>query len=129
MTEQILEIATDNKHLSVKDGFIVISEGQVELGRIPIDAVEAVVVSAHGITYSHSFLVRLSENNIPFVACNQKHFPVSYLLPFEGHYKQGSVMDAQLQANLPLNKRLWRDLVKAKIAMQISVLTHYQKPV
>ena len=129
MTGQILEIATDNKHLSAKDGFIVISEGQVELGRIPIDAVEAVVVSAHGITYSHSFLVRLSENNIPFVACNQKHFPVSYLLPFEGHYNQGSVMDAQLQANVPLNKRLWRDLVKAKIAMQISVLTHYQKPV
>lgn len=55
MTGQILEIATDNKHLSAKDGFIVISEGQVELGRIPIDAVEAVVVSAHGITYSHSF--------------------------------------------------------------------------
>lgn len=129
MTGQILEIETDNKHLSVKDGFIFISAQKEEVGHIPIDNVEAVIVSAHGITYSHSLLVRLAENNIPFVVCNQRHFPVSYLLPFEGHYKQGSVMDAQLQTKMTVNKRLWRDLIKTKIAMQISVLKYYRKPV
>lgn len=129
MTGQILEISTDNKYVSASDGFILVSEKEKELARIPIDSVEAVIVSAHGVTYSNHLLVRLSEYHIPLVICNQKHFPVSFLLPLSGHYKQGAVMDAQAQASLSLNKSLWKDIVKAKIKMQIGVLEYFGKPV
>lgn len=128
MTGQILEISTDHKYLSASDGFILVSEKEKELARMPIDSVEAVIVSAHGVTYSNHLLVRLSECHIPFVICNQKHFPVSFLLPLSGHYKQGAVMDAQAQASVSLNKSLWKEIVKTKIKMQIGVLEYLGKP-
>jgi CRISPR-associated protein Cas1 len=122
MTGQIIDISTDNKHLSIERGFITISEDSKELARFPIDNVEAVIANAHGITYTNNFLVKLAENRIPFVVCASNHNPVGFLLPIDGHYKQGAVMDAQIAASVPLNKKLWQEVVRSKIKMQASVL-------
>ena len=127
MAGQIVEISSDNKHLCVDRGFLSIREDTQELAKIPFDMIEAVIANAHGITYSNNLLVRLAENKIPFVVCGNNHNPVAFLLPLDGNYRQGAVMDSQVAASLPLNKNLWKDVVKQKIMMQAALLDLYGK--
>lgn len=71
MSGQIIEIQSDNRHLSCERGFMTVSsEGQV-VAKIPMSDVEAVITASHGISYSNNLLVRLAEENIPFVFCNK----------------------------------------------------------
>jgi CRISPR-associated protein Cas1 len=44
------------------------------------------------------------------------------LLPLQAHYVQGERFFAQSQAKLPLRKRLWQQVVRAKIRLQGDVL-------
>lgn len=74
MSGQIIEIQSDNRHLSCERGFMTVSsEGQV-VAKIPMSDVEAVITASHGISYSNNLLVRLAEENIPFVFCNKNFF-------------------------------------------------------
>jgi CRISPR-associated protein Cas1 len=44
------------------------------------------------------------------------------LLPVEGNWQQAKRFDAQLAANKPLKKRLWADIVRAKLQQQAAAL-------
>ena len=50
--ERIVDIATDGRHLSVLRGFMIVSQDREEVGRVPLDDIAAVIVHAHGITWS-----------------------------------------------------------------------------
>lgn len=122
MLGRIVEIAQDNRRLSVDRGFLVIRDDEQELGRIPLDDIAAVVGNAHGITYTNNVLVALAERKVPLVITAANHMPVAFLWPLEGHHAQAGRMDSQLSASLPLKKRLWMLVVKAKLQQQASVL-------
>ncbi len=93
-----------------------------EIGRIPLDDINAVIANAHGISYTNNLLVTLAERGIPFVLCGDNHNPAGMLWPIEGHHLQAGRMDAQIAAKLPLKKRLWAQIVKAKLAQQAATL-------
>lgn len=122
MLGRIVEIAQDGRRLSMDRGFLVIKDDQSELGRIPLDDIAAVVGNAHGLTYTNNVLVALAQRNVPLVITAANHSPVAFLWPLEGNYAQAGRMDAQIEAGLPLKKRLWAQLVKAKLQQQAAVL-------
>ncbi len=128
MIGRIIDIAENNRYLSVYRGFMLVRSGDNELGRIPLDQIDAVIVSGHGITHSSNLLAALAERGVPFVYCNDHHRPVGMLLSVDGHYHQGKRMQAQLNAQKPLRKRLWKSIVKAKILFQAAVLESLGKP-
>lgn len=120
--DQILDIATDGRHLSRERGFLKVSEGNAEIARVPLDQVAAVIVHAHGTTWSTSLLTELAERGVPVVLCGANHAPRSVLLPLEGHHAQGARLRAQWQATAPLIKQSWKKIVVAKINMQAAAL-------
>lgn len=125
MLGRIVEIADDRRHLFVHRGFMVVrdTEGErKELGKIPLDDIVAVIASAHGITYTNNLLVALAERGAPFVLCGANHNAVGMLLTLDGHHVQAKRIEAQIAAKLPLNKRLWADLVKSKLTQQAATL-------
>lgn len=122
MQQHIVEIASDSVHLSAHRGFMKIEQGGCEIGRVAIADIGAVIVRGHGSTFSVNLCTRLSEAGAPMVICGANQSPSSLLWPVQGHYEQGRRMEAQASASRPLRKRLWRDLVMAKIASQASVL-------
>ena len=107
MTERIIEIASDNRYLSVKRGFMQISSSDEEIGRVPLDDLGAVVANAHGLSYSNNLLVALAKRNIPLVLCGSNHNPIGILWSVDGYHRQAARMDAQLNAPKPLMKQLW----------------------
>lgn len=120
--ERVVDIATDGRHLSAHRGFLVVSEDRLEVGRVPLDDVAAVIVHAHGITWSTNLVVALSERGAPMVLCGPNHAPVAVCLPLDGHHAQNARMRAQWEAARPLTKQLWRSTVIGKIRWQAAIL-------
>jgi CRISPR-associated protein Cas1 len=122
MIPRVVEIAGDNRHLSLSRGFLVIAEGREEVGRVPLDDIAVLLANAHGLTYSNNLLVELARRGAPLVLCGANHMPVAWLWPINGHHVQAARMAAQLGSTRPLAKRLWRDIVRAKVRQQAAVI-------
>lgn len=120
--DRIVDIATEGLHLSAYRGFLLVEKDREEVGRIALDDIHAVIVHAHGVTWSGTLVARLAECGSPIVFCGTNHSPVAVTLPLEGHHAQNARMRAQWDTSKPLAKQLWRRIVSAKITMQGSLL-------
>ncbi len=128
MIGRVVEIAEDGRHLSVERGFMVVESGGQKLGRMPLDDIGVLVVTAHGVTYTNNLLTSLAGRGAGVVLCTDNFRPTAWLWPLEGHHVQAARMAAQLDAPRPLGKRLWQVLVRAKIRQQAAVLESVGKP-
>lgn len=120
--QRVVDLASDGLHVAVKRGFLTVSKDRQEVGRIALDDIGGVIAHAHGLTWSNTVFTRLSERSIPVVLCAQNHAPVASVWPIEGHHLQGARLNAQVDASRPVAKRLWRDIIVAKIRMQAAVI-------
>lgn len=121
--DRIVDIATDGLHLSLHRGFLLVERDRDEVGRIALDDIHALIVHAHGVTWSGTIVAALAERGAPIVWCNASHSPVAVTLPLQGHHAQNARMQAQLSASTPLMKQIWRRIVSAKIKMQGALLS------
>lgn len=131
MIGRIVEVADDRRHLFMSRGFMVVqdTEGErKELGQVPLDDIAAVIANAHGLSYTNNLLVALAERGAPFVLCAANHNAVGMLLPIDGNHHQGRRFDAQLQATKPTTKRLWAEVVRAKLEQQAAALEAMGSP-
>ncbi len=131
MIGRIVEIADDKRHLFVSRGFLVVQQTdgkRKELGQVPLDDIAAVVANAHGLSYTNNLLVALAERGTPFVLCAANHSAVGMLIPVEGNYQQAKRFDAQLSAGKPVHKRLWAEIVRAKLQQQAAALEAANQP-
>lgn len=125
MIGRIVEVADDQRHLFVSRGFMVVQDTdgeRKELGQVPLDDIAAVIANAHGLSYTNNLLVALAERGAPFVLCAANHNAVGMLLPIDGNHHQGRRIDAQLEATKPTTKRLWAEVVRAKLEQQAAAL-------
>lgn len=120
--DRIVDISSDGLHLAVYRGFLTVSRSGEEQGRIALDDIGALIVHAHGTTWSNHVFVKMSERGVPVVLCGSNHAPVSVVWPLQGHHAQGARLRAQIDASKPLQKQLWQMIVSAKIRMQGQVL-------
>lgn len=131
MIGRIVEVADDRRHLFMSRGFMVVqdTEGErKELGQVPLDDIAAVIANAHGLSYTNNLLVALAERGAPFVLCAANHNAVGMMLPIDGNYNQGKRFDAQLEATKPTTKRLWAEIVRAKLEQQAAALEAMGSP-
>jgi CRISPR-associated protein Cas1 len=122
---RIVEVADDRRHLSMSRGFMVVqdTEGErKELGQVPLDDIAAVIANAYGLSYTNNLLVALADRSAPFVVCGANHNVVGMLLPVDGNYQQAKRYDAQIEATKPTRKRLWAEVVRAKLQQQGAAL-------
>ncbi len=122
MIGRVVEIAEDGRHLAKDRGFLTVHANGTELGRVPLDDIAAVISNAHGITYSNNLLVALAERGAPLVICASNHRPAAILWSTEGNYEQAGRMSDQAASSKPLRKRLWAQIVSAKIDSQAATL-------
>ena len=122
MRERVVEIAENGRFLSCRDGFLLVSEKGTEIGRVPLDDVLGVIATAPGITFSRTLIDALASRGASFVLCGRNFAPSAWLVPMIGHHAQGERLRAQAAARLPLRKRAWQELVRAKLRWQGAAL-------
>ena len=120
--DRIVDIATDKVHLSAHRGLLLVTLDGEEMGRVALDDIAAVIVHAHGVTWTTNLVVKLAERGAMMVLCASNHAPVAMMVPVEGHHAQNARFRAQWDAGLPFRKRAWQAVVQAKIRNQGSLL-------
>lgn len=127
MLGQIVEISNPGQRLSLYRGFLRVDNADGHVGDVPLDDIEAVIASTPALTYSNQLIAALAERGTPLVICSARFDPAAVLLPLSGHHAQGTRIEAQARASRPTAKRLWADLVKAKIRAQAAALAEFSQ--
>lgn len=123
MIKRTIEISTRGIFLSVQlDQLVIQLDGQ-ELQRAPIEDIGVLVVETTSATYTHAVITRLLAAGAVIVACDDRHLPCGLILP-QDNSLQTQRLAAQVRAKKPLLKRLWRQIIMAKIANQAAMLSH-----
>jgi len=128
MNPRIIEVSNDNRHLNLFRGFMRVMEGKDEVGRVAITDIGALIINAHGVSYSNDLVVALSKARVPIVVNGSNHIPVGWFWPVEGNSVQAKRMDAQIACKRPAKKRLWKQIILAKVHSQAAVLDALNKP-
>ena len=123
----LVEISHEGRHLSVYRGFMKIAErdSATELGRVPLDDIDALILAGPQITLSKNLMVELAERKASIVICGKNWHPISFTLPLSAHYETAGILRDQISASKPLQKRLWKQIVQAKIENQSVVLQRH----
>jgi CRISPR-associated protein Cas1 len=97
------------------------------------------ILSHLAITCTQQVMCACWQNNVVVVCCDERFMPGAALIPLDAHSLQAKTLAIQIEASEPLKKRLWADIVKAKIREQVKVLksvnhdtaglTHYPQKV
>lgn len=95
---------------------------------IPIEDIGYLELDNQQITLTVALLARMAQENCAIAICDKTHIPIGLHLPISGHSVHTERMKPQLEANQPLNKRLWQQTIKEKIQNQSAVLKKFEKP-
>jgi len=118
MIKRIVEISSARTHLSVKYGQLVIRENGQELSRIPCEDIGVLLVDHQGTSYTHCVFTELLRCGAAVVLCGGDHHPAGMLLPIESNSVQTERFREQIGVKEPVKKRLWKQIVRAKIRHQ-----------
>ena len=122
MTDRIIDFSEAPARLRVRYDQLVVGTPERSDVSIPLADLAVVVVSHPQVTYTQAVLSGLAEAGGSFVACNRRRLPVGMFLPLVAHHGQSARFAAQAAAPLPVKKRLWKQVVKAKIEAQAAAL-------
>ena len=88
----------------------------------PIEDLGFVIIETGLMSISSSCIQQLADENVALVICDASHTPSAQLLPFSAHTTSHETVSAQISATEAVNGRLWRQLMKAKIRNQATLL-------
>lgn len=116
--ERTLEISGFDACVRVRHGQVLIErEGEV-VGRVPAAEIGVLVVDTPLATFTSSGLVEIVERGGVVLLCGADHMPSVVLLPTYGNQQMVERKTRQLALSRPKCKRLWQQLVRAKIHNQ-----------
>lgn len=102
-----------------KEQLIVTTDGEHS---IPIEDISSIVLENNQSTITAAALSKLSQNGVSVFVCDEKHLPCAVLTSFAQHSRNLSVVRMQEALSLPVQKRLWQQVVQAKINNQAECL-------
>ncbi len=118
MIKRTIEISNGGSFLHVRQRQLKIRRVSEEIGSIPCEDIGVIVVDHAQTTYSHSALVALAQADATLIVCGADHLPTAMLLPVSEHSRVVDRLHDQLQVTIPTAKRLWKQIVQAKIRGQ-----------
>lgn len=116
--ERILDISDCPVRLSVRYSQLVIQPENGSEVTTPISELAVLVLSQPQVSLTQAVVSGLAENGGSVVFMDGKHLPSAMTLPLQVHSTQTERFAAQIRASLPIRKRLWQQLVRAKIRSQ-----------
>lgn len=122
MLNRILEIAEENRYVSLSRGFAVIKQASEIIGQVPLDDISVLLLTAQSISISKNILNALAERNCITVICGKNYIPLSMVFPVANHSLYTKNIKNQINCSEPFKKRVWQQIVIQKIKNQAFVL-------
>lgn len=121
MTNAIIDIADQSVDLRASNSLLTIETSNGKES-IPLAEIAALILAANHSTISQAALAGIAEAGGAVVVCGDQFMPTAMLLPLDSHYIQTERLGAQIRVSEPTRKRIWRDIVRAKVSAQADLL-------
>lgn len=119
---RVIEFAASPAYLRLHLGQAVIERDGLPDATVPLEDIAVIVISHPQVVLSAALISEFLLLGGAVVFCNRVHMPCGLLLPTANHSTQQERFEAQAEASLPLKKRLWQQVVSAKILRQAELL-------
>jgi CRISPR-associated protein Cas1 len=116
--------------LSTQDEQMVIRYlGTEDLGKkVPIEDLSLVLIEHPQTSLTHQLIIKLMQQNVAVVHCDEKYMPISLHQPLNSHSAYAERLKYQLEASLPLKKMLWQQTITEKILNQFKLMDNLGIP-
>ncbi|HMN42770.1 MAG TPA: type II CRISPR-associated endonuclease Cas1 [Phycisphaerales bacterium] len=125
--DRVIEIARAPAKVSLRHGCIIVSRedgagGRVDEASTPVREVGVLILAHPQAIATTPALHALMAEGATVLVCDAACLPAGLMLPLRANALQTQRMLAQVVAKAPVKKRLWRQIVKAKIMAQAGTL-------
>lgn len=100
--------------LSLRQGRLVVGDK----GGVPLEDVNYIVLDTRQTTLTGALLAACADMGCAVITADERHMPNGVLLGFHPYHRQAETVQAQLNLSQPRKKRLWQQLIRAKIVNQ-----------
>lgn len=121
-------MVTQPTRLSLDLHRLLIEQEGKAVEAIPIEDLAIVMVESIGTTTTREAMAAMAEDGVAVVFCDDRHTPVSIALPLYGSATHARTIREQVQCSLPKQKRLWQQIIQAKVAEQAETLRATGRP-
>jgi len=122
MIKRIVDVS-ERAYLHIKNGQLCVDKEHVTVSKMAVEDLGVLILQHPAITITQSTIIKCQQNNVAILFCDERHLPISITLPlWFGHSLHTKVLRQQISSTAPRQKRLWQQIVKAKIAAQICTL-------
>ena len=122
MTDRILEIAETPAKVQLHLDCLRVEATDREPQRIPVEEVGLLLLANPLIQISAAALQALAKAGSAVLVCDDKHLPMAELLPLQSHNLHSERLRKQIAVKEPMKKRLWQQVVQAKLKSQGALL-------
>lgn len=127
MLKRVVDIS-EQAYLNVENSQLHITKKRELVASIPIEDLGVLVLQSPQITLTQSVVTLCQKNNVAILFCDDKHLPISITLPlWEGNSLHSKTLKEQINASMPTQKQLWKQVVKEKIKQQSETLMFARK--
>ncbi len=115
--------------LSISNNQLVMidEDNNNEKNKISLNDISAIVIENCHCKISAILQLRLVENNIPIIICNEKHQPEIHSLGLFNHFQVTLRINEQIEWSKKKKENLWLKIVENKIENQKELLKYLEK--
>lgn len=111
--------------LKLKSNQLIVYNG--ENYSFPVEDIRSILIDDCYSTLSAKLISKLSEEGVCVIICNEKHTPSATLLPIGTYCRANKRITLQTSQTQPKLKRIWQEIVVAKIENQAKCLQLNEK--
>jgi CRISPR-associated protein Cas1 len=116
--KRTLEISGFDAGVSIRSGVVTLRRAGEVVAQVATIDIGVLIVDTPNATFTNAALVEIVDAGGLVILCGADHLPASYVLPVVGNELQVGRRLAQLQLPVGRRRRLWQQLVRAKVANQ-----------
>ena len=118
-------------HMKIKNEQLLIQKTEEEY-TIPLEDINSICIESQKTNITTYALKKFIEHDIVVYICDEKHLPTGILVGTNNYSRQLKNIRLQFNVSKPLHKRIWQDIVNAKIqnqseALRMLGIKEYQK--
>ena len=106
--------------LKLKSNQLIINNG--EEYSFPIEDIRSILIDDCYSVLSAKLIAKLADDGVCVIVCNYKHSPSAMLLPIGSYCRANKRINLQVSQSQPKLKKIWQEIVVAKIENQAKCL-------
>lgn len=118
-------LVTKPCRLSMKNQQLVYEPKDEESIKVPLEDISVIVLENNQSSLTTALLSQCAEKNIAIFSCDNYHIPNGCYTPFHQHSRLSQIAHIQVNMKLPLQKRIWQNIITQKISNQSQLLEYF----